>query len=174
MKSHNSKTITIKSLNTKRKILDEVYNLLASTYKNIEGGLSFSDKYDLLENTSLWKVIYLENNIIGVLIYKAKHGLKMVACAVNETYKKIAKKRLINIFKKNFSKTWMEISEGLERFILSISSAKKFIITNAKAKDILEKSIQLCNDQLHYIREINGVNKTKILIGTPNLQMIKG
>jgi hypothetical protein len=174
MKSHNSKTITIKQLNSKQKILDEVYNLLESTYKNVEGGLNFSDKYDLLENTSVWKVIYSNNNIIGVLIYKAKHGLKMVACAINKTYKNIAKKRLTNIFKKNFSKTWMEISEGLEKFILNISTAKKFIIDNTKANDILNKSIQLCNDQLHYIRQINGVNKTKILVGTPNLQMIKG
>ena len=49
-------------------------------------------KQDLLKNTSIWKVIYLDNNIIGVLIYKAKYGLKMVACAINETYKNIAKK----------------------------------------------------------------------------------
>ena len=55
-------------------------------------GLNFEDKQDLLENTSIWKVIYLDNNIIGVLIYKAKYGLKMVACAINETYKNIAKK----------------------------------------------------------------------------------
>ncbi|PRM87251.1 hypothetical protein CJ671_10260 [Aliarcobacter cryaerophilus] len=169
MKSQNSKTITIKAINTKQKILDEVYTLLESTYKNVEGGLNFENKYDLLQNTSIWKVIYFENHIIGVLIYKAKHGLKMVACAINETYKNIAKKRLINIFKKNFSKTWMEISEGLERFILKISTSKKFIITNKKAKVILEKSIQLCSDKLHYIREINGVKKTKILIGTPNI-----
>ena len=169
MKSKNSKTVTIKALHTKQRILDEVYTLLESTYKNIEGGLNFENKYDLLQNTSIWKVIYFENHIIGVLIYKAKHGLKMVACAINETYKNIAKKRLINIFKKNFSKTWMEISEGLERFILKISTSKKFIITNKKAKVILEKSIQLCSDKLHYIREINGVKKTKILIGTPNI-----
>ncbi len=169
MKSKNSKTVTIKALHTKQRILDEVYTLLESTYKNIEGGLNFEDKQDLLKNTSIWKVIYLDNNIIGVLIYKAKYGLKMVACAINETYKNIAKKRLINIFKKNFSKTWMEISEGLERFILNIASAKEFIIHNTKAKDILKKSIQLCNDQLHYIREINGVNKTKILVGTPTI-----
>jgi hypothetical protein len=130
--------------------------------------LNFSDKYDLLENTSIWKVIYFDNNIIGILVYKAKHGLKMVACAINENYKNIAKKRLISIFKKNFSKTWMEISEGLERFILNISVAKRFIINNSNAKDILNKSIQLCNDQFHYIRQINGVNKTKILVGTPN------
>ena len=169
MKSKNSKTVTIKALHTKQRILDEVYTLLESTYKNVEGGLNFENKYDLLQNTSIWKVIYFENHIIGVLIYKAKHGLKMVACAINETYKNIAKKRLINIIKKNFSKTWMEISEGLERFILNIASAKEFIIHNKKAKDILKKSIQLCNDQHHYIREINGVNKTKILVGTPTI-----
>ena len=42
-------------------------------------------------------------------------------------------------------------------------------VNNTKVKNILEKSIQLCNDQLHYIREINGVNKTKILVGTPTI-----
>lgn len=171
MKSFNSKTVTLKSLNSKEKIINQVFNLLENTYEKVEGGLNFKDKYDLLENTSVWKVLYFNNTIIAVLIYKSKHGLKMVACAVNEMYKNIAKKRLTNIFRKNFSKTWMEISEGLERFILNISNSKEFIVKNTKAKDILNKSIQCCNDKIHYVRQINGINKTKILIGTPNFSM---
>lgn len=167
MKTYNSKTITFKSIKSRKEILDEIYLLLENAYKNIEGGLNFKNKYDLLNNTSVWKVIYFENKIIGVLIYKAKLGLKMVACAINNAYKNIAKKRLSNIFRKNFSKTWMEISEGLEYFILKISESEKYIINNSKAKEILNKSIQYSNDNYHYIREIKGVKKTKILVGTP-------
>jgi len=164
---------TINSYDAKIYIVDEVFELLQKAYANVKGGLNFTSYDDLILNTSMWKVIYSDINIVGVVIYKAKKGCKMVAMGLSEklhhTFKQITKEVLIYIFKTTFSKTWMELSEGAERFVLK-NGGENFILPNHLAAELTGKDIlELCNDGIHYKRMIKGVVKTKILLGNPKI-----
>ena len=164
------KTEDIKSVAERAFIADEVFELLSVAYANVRGGLLFSSADELVMNTSVWRVIYFQSTIVGVVIYKAKRGLKMVALALannlTKPIKKHTKTMLSYLFKVTFSNSWMEVSEGAERFILGIGG-DRFIMPNSYASSLTGKDIlDLDDDGLHYYREINGVVKRKLIIGT--------
>ena len=167
----NIETITLDS--EKAFIVDEVYAILKDAYKSVKGGLHFKSCDDLLLNTAMWKVIYNDTTIVGVIIYKAKQGLKMVAMGLssklNKSSQHLLKQTLAHLFKLTFSYTWMELSEGAEKFILK-HGGSKYILPNHLAKKLTKKEIvELCEDGIHYKRVINGVLKTKIIIGNPKI-----
>jgi hypothetical protein len=167
MKSQST-TIVIKKTETKQKYLDAVYAILEESYSHVEGGLNFEDKENLLNNTSVWKLLFNGQHLIGVIVYKSKFGLKLVALGLLKTFKELAKKRLYKLLKSSFTKTWMEISEGFEAFVLKIKGVENFIHTNVSAGLFTQKQIlEQCSDGMHYKREINGVVKTKLIVGTP-------
>jgi len=167
----NIETITLDS--EKVFIVDEVYSILENAYRDVKGGLHFQSCDDLLLNTAMWKVIYSDTTIVGVIIYKAKQGLKMVAMGLSSnlkrSYNNIVKQTLVHLFKLTFSYTWMELSEGAEKFILK-HGGSKYILPNHLAKELTKKEIiELCDDGVHYKRVIKGVVKTKIIVGNPKL-----
>lgn len=150
-------------------LADDVFSLLQTTYQNISGGLHFSSPDELVAKTSVWKIIYFEENIVGVVIYKAKKGLKMVALALSHSLSKPLKQHvktmLSYLFKVTFNNTWMEVSEGVERFIVK-NGGEKYFISNTLASRLTGKEIVgLCSDGYHYQRVINGVLKTKVMVG---------
>ena len=154
-------TENIISTHEKSFIVDDVFTILSKAYQDIAGGLHFKDKDELIHKTDLWKIIYLDEIIVGVVIYKAKRGLKMVALGIADFVSRksqfLVKTMLSSIFKLTFSNSWMEVSEGVE----------KFIIKNCFAHQLTNKNIlSLCSDGYHYTREINGVVKTKVIVGT--------
>ncbi len=162
-----STTIVIKRTETKEKYLDSVHAILEDSYSKVEGGLNFENKQDLLKNTSVWKLMFCSGKLIGVVVYKSKFGLKLVALGLVKAYKELAIKRLYRLLKTNLTKTWMEISEGFEKFVLKISGIENFVHHNAVAGSFTQKYIvEQCSDGVHYKREINGVIKTKLIVGT--------
>jgi len=168
----NIETITLKS--EKAFIVEDVYSILEDAYKSVKGGLHFTSYDDLLLNTTMWKVIYSDATIVGVIIYKAKQGLKMVAMGLStkltKHYQRIIKKTLASLFQLTFSYTWMELSEGAEKFILK-HGGSKYILPNHLARELIKKEIvTLCDDGVHYKRVINGVLKTKIIVGKPKIR----
>ncbi len=151
-------------------IADDVYVLLQKTYANVKGGLHFLSPDELISKTSQWRVLYLDGNLVGVIIYKAKRGLKMVAMAISDaldySFRTHIKTMLSHIFQISFRNSWMEVSEGAEKFILKIGG-EKFILSNTLAPQLTAKNIlSLDSDGIHYYREINGVIKRKLIIGT--------
>ena len=165
------KTEDIKSVAERAFIADEVFELLSVAYANVRGGLLFSSADELVMNTSVWRVIYFQSTIVGVVIYKAKRGLKMVALALannlTKPIKKHTKTMLSYLFKVTFSNSWMEVSEGAERFIIQ-NGGERYLVSNTLASKLTGKDILgYCDDGYHYKREINGVIKTKVIIGKP-------
>ena len=109
----------------------------------------------------------MDTEPIGVIIYKAKFGLKMVALGLSDRFRKEAKIILSRVLRETLSRTWMEVSEGMERFMQKIG-CEKFFIPNSYADKLTKKKIiKLCNDGYHYIREINGIPKRKVIVGFP-------
>jgi len=164
------KTESITSTHERAFIADDIFDILAEAYSDVKGGLLFSSVDDLILKTAMWKVIYFQSNIVGVVIYKAKKGLKMVALAissqVNKKLRNNIKIMLHEIFKMTFGKTWMEVSEGAEKFLMKIGGIK-FMLPNTLANSLTGKEIlSLDEDGYHYYREINGIVKRKIILGT--------
>jgi len=157
----------LRRLEDKILVVDEIFDILKRAYSSVKGGLHFKSKDDLLLSTDLWRIIYIDTEPIGVLIYKAKFGLKMVALGVSDIYRKEAKTILARILRETLSRTWMEVSEGMERFMLKIG-CEKFFVPNIFVAQLTKKSIiKLCDDGYHYIREINGIPKRKVIVGFP-------
>jgi hypothetical protein len=166
-------TEEVATLTDKTFIADDVYELLQKAYATVKGGLHFENPAALITSTSLWQLIYHNETLVGAIIYKAKQGLKMVAMAINhEIPRKIkhyTKKILSYIFQKSFSKIWMEVSEAAESFMLKIGG-DKFLVANEHAVDLTKKEIKgFEDDGYHYTREIQGVLKTKVIIGSPKI-----
>ena len=163
-------TENITSTHEKSFIVDDVFTILQDTYRDVKGGLHFKSKDDLISTTDLWKVIFLEETIVGIIIYKAKKGLKMVALGIANFLERksqsFIKTMFSHIFKLTFSNTWMEVSEDVEKFIIK-HGGKRFFIQNSLATQLTGKKIlSLHEDGYHYTREINGVMKTKVIVGT--------
>ena len=154
-------------------LADEVFLLLQKAYSKVKGGLHFASADELVAKSSTWKVIYFDESIVGVVIYKAKRGLKMVALAIaTELARPLqthTKTMLAYLFKVTFNNTWMEVSEGAERFIVK-HGGEKYFISNTFASELTGKEIVgLCDDGYHYKRMINGVLKTKVILGNPKI-----
>ncbi len=163
-------TENIISTHEKSFIVDDVFTILSKAYQNVAGGLHFKDKDEFIHKTDLWKIIYLDEIIVGVVIYKAKRGLKMVALGIADFVSRksqfLVKTMLSSIFKLTFSNSWMEVSESVEKFIIKYGG-ERFFIKNSFAHQFTNKNIlSLCSDGYHYKREINGVVKTKVIVGT--------
>jgi hypothetical protein len=157
----------VRGLYDKVFIVDDVYRILQKAYATVEGGLNFKSKDDLISSTGLWRVVYCKSEIIGVIIYKAKRGSKMVALAMHEQFKKSAKEVFSYIFRKTFSKSWMEVSGAAEKYLMKLGAAQ-YRIANIHATEILGKEIiELCDDGYHYKRVINGIVKKKVMVGIP-------
>lgn len=158
------RTLTIKAQNTMKRYSLKVWALLKEAYKNVKGGLHFNSIEQLINTTAQWKVIVVNNEVIAVTVYKAKKGLKIAAFACAKI--KDAKDSLARLITKELKTAWIEVSERAENFVLKYCDGSKYIIPNNEAKTILNKSISLCSDGLHYVRTIQNIRKEKLLLGT--------
>lgn len=160
------RTITLKTENGMKKYSQRVWELLSIAYNKVEGGLNFNSIEELINSTTQWKIVLRDGNIIAVTIYKAKKGLKIVAFAACKVLREYSIPALINLIKRELKSCYIEVSEKAEEFVLKYCDGAKYIIENSKAKKILNKSIELCNDGLHYVRTIQNIKKQKLLLGT--------
>jgi len=154
-------------------IADDVYEILLRAYADVKGGLLFATPDELISKTAQWQIIYLDGVVVGAIIYKAKRGLKMVAMAIsdslNYSFRTHIKTMLSDIFKLTFANSWMELSEGAERFITRIGGQKYFVPHGLASRLTGKEILGYCDDGYHYHREINGVVKRKVIIGQPRL-----
>ncbi len=159
------KTINIYNPVDKVRWIDQVWKILNDAYSKVEGGLLFTDQCEIIRNTSIWKLIVENNKVIAVTIFKHKFGQKLVAMGTSNAIH--AKEALIFLISHSLERTWMEVSEAVEVFIMKYCGGEKFLINQSEAVHYLNKTIETVGDGYHYIREIAGVSKTKILLGTP-------
>lgn len=157
----------------KVKYLDIVWEILSQSYATVSGGLLFSSKNDLLTSTSVWKVVLKKGKVIAVTIFKSKHGLKLVAMGITTAKnKKDVLKKLAQSIEEDLNHIWMEVSGSAETFIMKYCHAYRYIIHNSFASTLLGKEVLEDASGYHYIRAISGIQKQKIIVGTPNIQEI--
>ncbi len=162
-KNINIRTVATKE--EKEKYISGVWNVLSAGYENVKGGLHFKSKIDLIDNTKKWKVVFCRGEVIAVTVYKAKKGLKLVAFSAGRKFREIAIATLKRIIKRDLAICWMELSEAAEKFVMNIGG-DKYIIPSYAAGNVLSKDVAQAEDGVHYIREIMGIPKQKVLLGT--------
>ena len=145
---------------------EEIFSILEESYKNVEGGNLYKDSEDLILNTSEWELVWLNEEIVGCLIYKNKFGKKLVAIGVKDIpYKKFVLEHLSWYLKINLKYIWMEVSEGFEKWLLK-NGFDKFIISPSEIKRCMpDKVVSISSDEMHYQRKIANFYKTKLAIG---------
>jgi hypothetical protein len=162
-----AKNIIISNLVDKTIHLNRVWEILQKSYKNVNGGLLFTSKEDLLCNSSEWKLIFYRKKVVGVMIFKAKFGRKIVAIGRDERYGQYSINALALSLEQTLYYAWMEVSEKAEEFILKYCNVYQLLIHQSIAIMLISKTIEPLEDGYHYFREIAGIKKAKILIGTP-------
>ena len=152
----------------KARWVNQVWNILEISYRDIEGGLLFSDKSELMLKTSIWKVIVVDGRVLAVAVFKEKHGQKLVAMGVDRQGDVMkSRSALIYLLRHSLERAWMEVSEAAENFIMKQCGGEKFLIHQSEAVRYLNKAVEFAEDGYHYVRKIAGIPKVKIVLGTP-------
>jgi hypothetical protein len=147
--------------------LNRVWEILQNSYKNVNGGLLFKNKEDLLNNTNEWKLIFYNGHIIAVMVFKSKFGKKIVALGRDSNYGELSIRALALSLEKTLAIAWMEVSEKAEEFVFKYCNAHSYMIHRSLAYLLIAKAIEPLEDGYHYVRKISGIKKAKIIIGTP-------
>lgn len=151
--------------------IDQIWNLLVIAYKEVEGGLHYASKEEILQDTVRWRIALDGEKVIACTLFKPKKGLKLVAMATSTKFGYAAKEALREIINMDLPYTWMELSEGAERFVLGKCDGSKYLFHASHAKQLLEKDILMGDfDGFHYKRNILGFMKSKVIVGTPMMQ----
>ena len=166
--SKQIKVKPVKEQKDKKHYVNTVWEILNAGYKHVKGGLHFKSKQELIEKTEMWKLIIYRGEVVAVTVYKAKKGLKLVAMSVGNKFRDIAVKLLGEVIQRDLKQCWMELSEAAERFVMNLGGAK-YVLPNYVAEKVLGKQVEPVGDGVHYVREIMGVKKEKILLGTVKL-----
>lgn len=158
------------TITEKEKYVDEVWDILQNSYAKI-GGLKtngLETKEGLVQNTVMWKLMIREGKIKIVFIYKDKAGRKKIATGTDGSRE--AKQELIKMLKAEFSRSYSEVSDDLERFLTKNlpEMVDRFKIpADDVSKIIIDDEIRPEPDGYHYQRKIGGHWHTKLMIGTP-------
>lgn len=162
--------LTLREPAEKRAFQQAVWDLLAVAYREVEGGLYYADLDEMVNTTSEWQLALADGQLIAVVLFKAKKGRKMVAFGATADpalRNKLGKQALADMISSQLGSAWLEVSEKAERFVMGLGGARYLIDNRWAAKLTGKPLLGLCDDGVHYIREICGFAKRKIIVGTP-------
>lgn len=165
----------------KRKYVDEVWDILQSSYEKIGGihGSGFNSKDDMIKNIPFWKLVKRHGKIVTVAMYKDKNGRKRVAMGTDGSIE--GKKGFIMIAAEDLkqNRAYVEVSgPSLNAQVKMIEDIKNHAIPYDVVEEILWpdhiktpplddaeiiKHPQL--KQFFYQRKIVGEWHTKIMLG---------
>ncbi|MDD4914835.1 MAG: hypothetical protein PHW13_07335 [Methylococcales bacterium] len=152
---------------------NSVWDLLDTAYRNVAGGLHFASPDAMLDETQEWEILHDSGQILAALLYKHKHGRKIIAFGVTE--QECRRHEVIStlgeIIRHRLTDAWIEVSERAESFVLRNGGDHRRI-PNRYASQLTGKSIlSLKDDGFHYVREICGIRKQKLIVGTPRISL---
>lgn len=168
----------------KEPYLDLVWDMIQTSYKPLGGikGSGFSSKEDMFNNIPFWKIAKKNGKVVAVVLYKDKGGRKRVAAGTDGSVE--GKDMLARIMKDDLTqqRSYAEVSGPSLKFIIKKYGAglSKHIILPSEAEKILGVKLEypvpkddkevVANPELHkyfYIRDVNGIPLTKLMMGTP-------
>jgi hypothetical protein len=162
------RTLTLNTPEQMQKYQAQVWSLLVESYRKVAGGLHFDSVSELVSNTQRWRLVIRHKQVIAVTIFKAKRGWKLVAMATARAAGSRAKNALKRLIESDLLKSWMELSERAETFVLQHCGGHRYLIHASLVANLLGKHIQANNpDGFHYQRQVAGQVKAKVVVGTP-------
>lgn len=146
--------------------VEPVWQLLCTTYANVEGGLHYESPSALIKDTDSWSVSVRDGQVKAVTIFKHRYGRKLVAFAKAKS--RCSRTALINLLKRALQTGWMEVSGDAEKFIMRECQGSLFILSSSLTHQLLQKPIEpVTGDVYYYYRQIMGQKKLKVALGTP-------
>ena len=146
------------------KYIDEIWNIMQYSYKDLEGGFATAkSKEELLGKINFAKLVKKGGKIVTVALYKNKLGRKLVAAGTNGSLE--GKKGLYSIIKEDvkMKRSWAEVSGAPEHIFLKQGGIP---IPNSFAEELLQKPIISKDpDGYHYVRKIGNKEFKKMIIG---------
>lgn len=163
------KIVNLHTTEQRQPYIAPVYDLLASAYAPVPGGLHFSSAMDLFHSTCRWDIGLVDGRVVAVIVYKRRHGLKISAFArhADGVLRDKGRHVLKDMISERLRYAWVEVSDHAESFVLNECDGRARIVSNAKVGALLSKDIELVADGIHYRRTILGCNKSKLVVGSP-------
>jgi hypothetical protein len=178
------------TLEAKRKYAQEVFDLLQLAYASIGGikGSGFDSPEDMIENIPFWKLNVANEHVRLVLMYKDVGGRKLVATATDGSER--AKRQMVDQLIPELDRAYGEKSgPSLGFFMKSVpfEALQPYLRTPDEAAAILNRDViqyagyegeltpgdERTADRFpelreyFYLRDIGGVMKLKLMLGTP-------
>lgn len=155
----------------KERYINQVWNILQNSYKELGGLFGFSDEKDLLKSNNIWKLVRRNENIItAVAIYKTRMGgRKLVAGGSDGTAQ--GKHDFYTICYEDVKmvdrKAWAEVSGALEGIYLFKYGGVPLPIEVAEPiiNKMGQKVLKVSADKFHYNRIIGNEPMEKIMFG---------
>jgi len=161
---------TILNLFTKEEkelYIDEIWNNLYNSYKDIGGikGEGFANKNDMIRNIKHIKISKKDSIIVAGILYKDKGFRKSVAVFTDGTNN--GEKALLSMLKDDFSRSLIEISHTLLKFLERNAPTllAKYSIESSKVSKLINKDIEIIS-KYKYKRKVGGEFITKMLVGS--------
>ncbi len=148
---------------------DEVYDLLTKSYKKIGGlkGKGFRSPTEMVKMVPFWKLAFVKEELVAVIMYKDKGtGRKLVAVGAKPTPE--GKKRLLEIFKMEFSRSFAEVSGPLLKWLIKTypDVVNKYKIPASEVRELFPGIHVKETEKYFYSRMIGGDTHEKMLLGT--------
>jgi len=181
-------------IDIKRKYLDQVWEIINDSYRDIGGikGNGFSSKEDML-TIPFWKMIVKNGIVHAVVMYKDRNGRKSVAMGTDGS--EYSRKHLASLTKHDLFRSYSERSKSALGYMMKTvpwDILEEHLFTPEEAGRILQKPILPITDipedewpddakvsltkypnlkKYGYMRNIGGHLTFKIMSGTPYLNI---
>ena len=148
---------------------DQVWAILQASYTKI-GGLKstgFGSAQEMIDTIPFWKLGVRDGKVRAVMMYKDKNGRKGTAAGTDGSPE--GKELLKDILRNDFSRSYIEVSHDLLRFMKYNfpEEMERYAISPEKAKAITGKDSTPIDDPDEYVRMVAGEPIRKRMVGTP-------
>lgn len=159
------RVINIHDRKSKIIVGDAIWEMLQASYAKVPGGFGTADSIEeLIDKSSLWKVVTRGGKISAATIYKDQFGRKSIASCTDGTVQGKKDFMMIRNEDHHFQRSWSEVS-GAPEHIMRKAGATPIL---AKFAHILTKKeiLSYHEDGYHYTRMIGGEPHEKIIYGS--------
>lgn len=159
------RVLNLRTPKSKLKVADRIWDMLQSSYASVPGGFGTAESVDeLIQKSSMWKVVTRDGHITAAIIYRDQFGRKVIASCTDGTARGKKDYHMIRLDDHHLQRAWAEVS-GAPEHIMKKAGAKPILAKFAPM--LTQKEILSYNeDGFHYTRMIGGEPHEKIIYGS--------
>ena len=148
--------VTLITAEQKEKYKHIVWDILQKSYESAGGFWTHKDPDELVELTTIWKLVRKNDKIIAAAVYRDKSGRKCVGMGSDRTLAGV--EAVMGIMKEDQSpklrRAWVEISPRLEKLWKEIGGRR----LNSKLAGLILQTDTTPLDDFQYKRKVAGVD----------------